>query len=182
LGVLAGIIIVIFRISNATAYLSDDPKTCINCHVMFPQYETWLHSSHREKITCNDCHVPHDSIIRKYFFKAKDGLRHSTIFTLGTEPQVIRMLKDGQEVVQANCIRCHEQLFDDTNLIHGDYSAYVKGDAKLCWNCHRSIPHGQTRSLAATSYYQVPTLADPTPAFLESFRNFLEQLTLAEEK
>ena len=32
-----------------------------------------------------DGHVPHDSFIRKYYFKASDGLRHATIFTLRKE-------------------------------------------------------------------------------------------------
>ena len=31
--------------SKAISYLSDDPKTCANCHVMTPQYATWQKSS-----------------------------------------------------------------------------------------------------------------------------------------
>jgi hypothetical protein len=38
-----------------------------------PQYVTWFHSRHREVATCNDCHVPHDNIVRHYAFKASDG-------------------------------------------------------------------------------------------------------------
>ena len=182
LGVLAGIMIIILRISNATAYLSDDPKACINCHVMFPQYETWMHSSHREKIVCNDCHVPHDSAVKKYLFKAKDGLRHATMYTLRMEPQVIHMHEDGQAVVQENCIRCHEKLFDGTNLIHGTYEEYIAGDAKLCWQCHREVPHGRIRSLAATPYYHVPQLEDSTPQNVEFLRDFLEKLIYTDRK
>ncbi len=176
LGVLVGIMVVIFRISNATAYLSDDPKACINCHVMSPQYETWFHSSHRENATCNDCHVPHESMANKYFFKAKDGLRHSTIYTLRKEPQVIHMLEAGQQVVQSNCIRCHEKLIDGTELKHGHYESVLKGDSRLCWQCHREVAHGRTRSLAATSYYHVPQLNEVAPSQLQDFRNFLENL------
>ncbi len=175
-GVLIGVVVVILRISNATAYLSDDPKACINCHVMFPQYETWLHSSHRENAMCNDCHVPHDSMVKKYVFKAQDGLRHATIYSLRKEPQVIRMHESGQEVVQSNCIRCHEQLLDGNNLIHGDYPQYIQGNAKLCWQCHREVPHGSLRSLSATPYYHVPELLDTTPRCLEFLRDFLEKL------
>lgn len=182
LGVLAGIMIIILRISNATAYLSDDPKACINCHVMFPQYETWMHSSHREKIVCNDCHVPHDSAVKKYLFKAKDGLRHATMYTLRMEPQVIHMHEDGQAVVQENCIRCHEKLFDSTDLVHGTYEEYVKGDAKLCWQCHREVPHGRIRSLAATPYYHVPQLEDTTPQTVEFLRDFLENIIYSDRK
>jgi cytochrome c nitrite reductase small subunit len=56
---------------------------------MAPQFTTWSHSSHREKTSCNDCHVPHGNVFSKYLFKAKDGIRHATIFTLRKEPQVI---------------------------------------------------------------------------------------------
>lgn len=181
LGILIGLLIIILRISNATAYLSDDPKACINCHVMFPEYETWFHSSHRQYAVCNDCHVPHDSIVNKYLFKAKDGMRHATIYTLRTEPQVIRMHEPGQEVVQSNCIRCHSNLLDETDLIHAQYKDYLQGNVKLCWDCHRDVSHGRTKSLAATAYYHVPQLSDPTPESMKFLRSFLEKLIFSEE-
>jgi cytochrome c nitrite reductase small subunit len=86
-GLLFGLLAYIFYISNAVSYMSDDPRACINCHVMNPQYASWTHSAHREYATCNDCHVPQNNILNKYFFKAKDGLRHATMFTLRLEPQ-----------------------------------------------------------------------------------------------
>ena len=52
---------------RAHTYLGDDPKACINCHIMTPYYATWMHSSHGRDATCNDCHVPHENIARKYF-------------------------------------------------------------------------------------------------------------------
>ncbi len=63
LGAITGLGFYILRISNAASYLSDAPETCINCHVMNPQYATWNHSSHREVATCTDCHVPHNNVI-----------------------------------------------------------------------------------------------------------------------
>src|SRR5690606_28565128 len=87
LAVLIGVFAYLFYVSKAWSYLSDDPETCINCHIMAPQYATWQHSAHRLTTNCNDCHVPHDNIFHKYYFKAKDGLRHATIFTLRKEPQ-----------------------------------------------------------------------------------------------
>jgi len=106
LGCLFGITLFIFYISKASSYLSDDPSACINCHIMIPQYATWFHSSHREWATCNDCHIPHENIFSKYYFKATGGLRHASIFTLGLEPQVIRINEKGKSIVQNNCIRC----------------------------------------------------------------------------
>ena len=99
LGIFTGLVIYIFHISKASSYLSDDPKTCMNCHIMAPQYATWNHSSHREVTNCNDCHVPHNTALNKYYFKAKDGMRHATIFTLRREPPVIFIKEEGKEVV-----------------------------------------------------------------------------------
>ena len=115
-GVIMGLFFFLFYISKAHSYLSDDPETCMNCHIMAPQYTTWNHSSHRETATCVDCHVPHNNIFNKYYFKAKDGLRHATIFTLRREPQVIFIREEGRKVVQNNCIRCHEYLITDDRL------------------------------------------------------------------
>ncbi|MCK7529866.1 MAG: NapC/NirT family cytochrome c [Marinilabiliales bacterium] len=77
LGAFTGLFFLLLKISNATSYLSDDPRVCINCHIMTPQFATWSHSAHRSVTDCNACHVPHDSFVRKYYFKASDGLRHS---------------------------------------------------------------------------------------------------------
>lgn len=82
-GIFVGLGFYTMRVSNATSYISDDPRACINCHVMNPQYITWTHSSHREVANCNDCHVPHNNKANKYFFKAKDGLRHAFIRPFG---------------------------------------------------------------------------------------------------
>ncbi|MXV38002.1 hypothetical protein GO491_04825 [Flavobacteriaceae bacterium Ap0902] len=68
-----------------------------------------MHSSHREWASCNDFHVPHDNVVNQYYFKAKDGLFHATIFTLRAEPDVMFMREASEEVVQNNCLRCHVQ-------------------------------------------------------------------------
>jgi nitrite reductase (cytochrome c-552) len=108
MGIFVGLAIYIVRISKAHSYLSNDPKACVNCHIMAPQYATWGHSSHREWASCNDCHVPHGNVFETYYFKAKDGLRHATYFTLRLEPQVIQIKSAGIRVVQENCMRCHD--------------------------------------------------------------------------
>lgn len=139
-------------ISDATSYLSDDPKACINCHVMTPQYQTWRHSSHSTVTTCNDCHVPQDSEIKKYAFKAMDGLYHSYVFTTRTEPQVIKARKASINVIQANCVNCHlDQVTDPKTDFFVQAHTSVRTD-RLCWECHREVPHGKTKSLASTRY------------------------------
>jgi cytochrome c nitrite reductase small subunit len=150
LAIVVGMGILIIHISNAPSYLSNAPETCINCHVMYPQYATWAHSSHREVANCNDCHVPQDNVFRTYAFKAMDGLRHSSVFTMRAEPQVIRIKQAGINVVQENCIRCHLNMVDMISIIEVTGKNHMEGQGKRCWDCHRNVPHGEVRSLAST--------------------------------
>ncbi|MCD6347358.1 MAG: cytochrome c nitrite reductase small subunit [Bacteroidales bacterium] len=135
--------------SKAPSYLSDDPKTCVNCHIMAPQYATYSHSSHRGRANCNDCHVPHNNVINKYYFKAKDGLRHASIFTLRKEPQVIFIHEAGREVVQNNCIRCHTKLLKDEKILARTDQFQHQRTERPCWDCHREVPHGRVNSLSS---------------------------------
>ena len=168
-GILVGLGSYMFYVSNAPSYLSDDPKSCVNCHIMAPQYATWFHSSHRERATCNDCHVPANNIFSHYFFKAKDGLRHATIFTIRGEPQVIKIKEAGQQVVQQNCIRCHNHLFISPSL-NSFNNNYQKGHLeRQCWTCHRETPHGTVHSLASTPFARVPLLKSPVPQWLNNY-------------
>lgn len=134
---------------------------------MVPQYATWNHSSHREHAHCNDCHVPHNNFLNKYYFKAKDGLRHASVFTLRNEPQVIFIKDEGMNVVQKNCIRCHVNLITDIKLISKatDYQQH-RTDRK-CWECHREVPHGRVNSLSSTPNARVPIPESPVPEWLQ---------------
>ena len=134
------------------AYLGDDPRTCINCHVMTPQYVTWEHSSHREVATCNDCHVPHNNVVNKYYFKAKDGLYHATIYTLRKEPQAIKMKEASAGAVQNNCIRCHMPQVTDAKMASWVDDHVQSRTDRTCWECHRQTPHGRVRSLSSTGF------------------------------
>ena len=168
LGILFGLVFLILRLSNAPSYLSDDPVACMNCHVMAPQYATWERGSHGRVATCNDCHVPHENMVRTYMFKAQDGLRHASVFTFRLEPQVIQIKQAGKEVVQENCLRCHDHL---TSLARIGTQSFVEtqhGEGKACWDCHRDVPHGRVSSLASTPYARVPVLSDPVPTWIRA--------------
>lgn len=169
MGIFFGLLSYLMYLSKVTSYLSDSPETCVNCHIMAPQYATWQHSSHREVANCNDCHVPHDNVFRKYFFKAKDGLRHATIFTLRKEPQVIFIKEEGMHVVQQNCIRCHNDLINDSKItkITNEYHDYRSN--KNCWECHRETPHGRVNSLSSTPWARVPVPKSPIPEWLKNY-------------
>ena len=149
LGVLTGGAMVVARIANATSYLSDAPETCLNCHVMTNAYATWQRGSHARAAACNDCHVPHDNVIAKTAFKATDGLRHSYVFTMRAEPQVLRLSDRAVRVVQANCLRCHA---DQLTMIRRAGS-----DERRCWSCHNNV-HGQVRSLSSSPHVRRPKL------------------------
>ncbi len=151
-GVILGMLVMTARISEAFSYISDDPKACENCHIMTTQYATWERSSHREVATCNDCHVPHENIVRKYAFKAKDGMRHTFMFTFRLEPQVIRAIPASKQVIYDNCLRCHQQeQLSQLNLLCTS--------GRNCSECHSMVPHGDVDSLSATPNVRRPRLA-----------------------
>lgn len=166
-GIFTGMLLLVVHISKATSYLSDEPETCINCHVMYPQYASWINSSHGNVALCVDCHVPQDNFVRKYYFKANDGMRHSTYFTFRWEPQVIQIKDAGINVVQENCIRCHLEMVDMTQLVEVTGKSAQEGDGKLCWDCHRETPHGTVRSLSAAPHALVERLPTVVPSWLE---------------
>lgn len=178
LGIFIGMAAFVFRASRAHSYISDDPETCMNCHIMAPQYATWSHSSHRGKANCNDCHVPHNNIFNKYYFKAKDGLRHATIFTRRSEPQVIFIREAGIKVVKDNCIRCHEQQLScmqchrKFNESGDEYTSsnreFIKHHSeRLCWECHREVPHGRVNSLSSVPNARVPVPSSLVPKWMK---------------
>ena len=170
-GILVGLFLYLGRISRVTSYLSDDPSTCMNCHIMAPQYATWSHSAHRELTNCNDCHVPHNNVFNKYYFKAKDGIRHATMFTLRREPQVIFIKEEGKKVVQENCIRCHWDLLTDEKIMNRTTAYQHQRSERPCWECHRETPHGRVNSLSSVPYARVPVPGNPLPDWLRRKRD-----------
>jgi cytochrome c nitrite reductase small subunit len=163
IGILTGFIILLIHFSRAGSYLTNDPAACVNCHIMSPYYATWDHSSHREVATCNECHVPHNNIINAYYFKAKDGLRHATIFTLRKEPQVIFIRDAGIKVVHDNCERCHQPLLTEIECREQGEECDKE---RLCWECHREVPHGRVNSLSSVPFARVPKPSAPVPEWL----------------
>ena len=168
-GIIVGLGAYAIYMSRAHSYLSDEPETCINCHIMSPYYASWNHSSHSQWATCNDCHVPQDNVISKYAFKAKDGLYHAAVFTIKGEPQAIRPTEASSGVIMNNCIRCHTQLnteFVKTGMI--EYSDTKSGKGKACWDCHTQIPHSKISSLSGAPNAIVPLPSSPVPDWLKN--------------
>jgi cytochrome c nitrite reductase small subunit len=154
-GVGIGLALALVRIANAASYLSDDPRACINCHVMTDAYASWQRGSHVQVAVCIDCHVPHDSIVAKYAYKARDGLKHSYVFTMGREPQVLSLSARAVPVVQSNCVRCHERQV--SGITGQGAGAGPMVPERRCWDCHHGI-HGKVRSLSASPVLLRPGL------------------------
>ncbi len=138
IGVFLGVSGVTFRYAEGLSYLSNDPKACVNCHIMREEYDGWQKAPHHAAATCNDCHVPQD-FLGKYWTKAEHGWRHSKGFTLQDFHEPIRMTPESRNVVVENCLRCHSDLLADlgTSDAHG-----VGID---CIKCHAGVGHGPRR-------------------------------------
>jgi cytochrome c nitrite reductase small subunit len=125
--------------SGATAYLSDDPRACVNCHVMREHYDGWQKASHHALATCNDCHTPH-ALVPKYLTKAENGYWHSKGFTFQDFPEPIRIRPSNARVLNENCVTCHRGLVSEVIAHAGD-----RADLFNCVRCHAQVGHGPVR-------------------------------------
>ncbi|MEN6440713.1 MAG: cytochrome c nitrite reductase small subunit [Syntrophobacter sp.] len=108
---------------------SEMPEFCSSCHVMEAQYEAWFHEGAHRRIMCIDCHLPHENVAMHYAWKSIDGMKDVMIFYSGRVPETIRISAHGQQVLKANCIRCHEMTVDRIST------------DRPCWECHRRLSH-----------------------------------------
>jgi cytochrome c nitrite reductase small subunit len=135
-GVLLGLAAETFDYAEGTSYLSNDPKACVNCHIMRDQFDGWQKGPHHATAVCNDCHVPHD-LVGKYLVKVEHGYRHSKGFTFQDFHEPIRMTESSRRVVEFNCVRCHQEMVS--------HIAPGGGGDPGCVRCHTGVGHGPTR-------------------------------------
>lgn len=105
-GALVGISTYTFQYGEGASYFSHDPRACVNCHIMRPQYDSWLKSSHHAAATCVDCHLPPE-FVRRYIAKADNGWRHSWAFTFQDFHEPIQITPRNADILQRNCVNCH---------------------------------------------------------------------------
>jgi cytochrome c nitrite reductase small subunit len=122
--------------TDAPAYLGHHAATCNNCHVMDDQYEGWYHAAHERVAVCTDCHLPHQNILSYYIFKGYSGMKDVISFTFKTYPAAIRATHQTDSILQANCIRCHNDTVESILAGAQPFDRY-------CWSCHRSVAHGE---------------------------------------
>jgi cytochrome c nitrite reductase small subunit len=136
LGIPLGVGAFTFVYAKGFSYLSADPRACVNCHVMNPQYDAWMKSGHRHTATCVECHLPHAGI-GKWVAKAEHGFRHSAAFTLQNFAEPIRITPRDLAIVRDNCVRCHDAL------VHTIADAAGRRERGLeCLHCHATVGHG----------------------------------------
>lgn len=135
LGMFVGIGTFTFGYAEGFSYLSNDPRVCVNCHVMQDYYDSWLKASHHHVAVCADCHMPHD-LIGKYAVKADNGFFHSLAFTLDNFHEPIQIKPRNRRVTQATCIHCHKDIVEQM------LPESPGGEVLLCVHCHAGVGHG----------------------------------------
>ena len=123
-----------FIYAEGHSYLSNDPKACVNCHVMQEVYDRWNQSSHHTVAVCNDCHAPH-TFWDKYRVKGINGWNHSRAFTTGKFHEPIQINEFNRRIVLNNCLYCHGDLTVSINHVG-------KKDRTDCLRCHEGVGHG----------------------------------------
>lgn len=133
-GILGGLGIFTFGYAEGASYLSNNPQSCTNCHVMEPYYDSWQNSSHSRVAVCNDCHLSHNPI-GKWVTKADNGFFHSLAFTFEDYHEPIQIKARNREVTQKACLYCHE------DTVHQMISINKNNETLHCISCHSDVGH-----------------------------------------
>ncbi|MDA8142242.1 MAG: cytochrome c nitrite reductase small subunit [Desulfobacteraceae bacterium] len=141
IGVFLGVGIYTFQYAEGFSYASSDPRVCVNCHIMRPQFDSWQKSSHHKAATCVECHLPHD-LIGKYVAKADNGRRHSAAFTFQDFHEPITITQKDSRILMDNCVRCHEGVLQGLVMMQGN-----KANGANCTHCHAGVGHGERAGL-----------------------------------
>ncbi|HHX49839.1 MAG TPA: cytochrome c nitrite reductase small subunit [Clostridia bacterium] len=135
IGFLVALLLVAIIGTQGVHSATKDPSFCVSCHVMEPVYGTWSHSSHREIVDCNGCHTDQTNYLTKTYSKVTAGMQHLYHNNFGEIPQPIRIAKSNTQMVQENCLRCHQDIVRNLRMDPG----------RRCFDCHRYTPHSNFR-------------------------------------
>lgn len=138
-GVLGGLGAFTFGYGDGAAYLTNNPASCANCHVMQEHYDAWVKSSHHGVATCNDCHLPHD-FAGKWITKGDNGFFHSLAFTTGDFHEPIQIKERNRRVTQNACLYCH------ADYVNHMLPVEPGGEMQLCVHCHGDVGHAGRES------------------------------------
>ena len=132
-GIAGGVGAYTFVYAKGASYLTNDPRACVNCHVMREQYDGWVKGSHRSVAACNDCHTP-PGFVGKYTTKALNGFWHSFAFTTGWFHEPIAITARNRDVTESACRGCHQSIVDAIE-------AHPTSGELACLRCHTSVGH-----------------------------------------
>ncbi len=149
-----------FHYGEGWSYFSDDPETCVNCHIMQPHFDTWVQSSHGAVATCVDCHLP-DDFPHSIVSKADNGFFHSWAFTFEDFHEPIRIKPRNLRILENNCVRCHGSMVA-AMLAHAEP---VGAPGRVsCVHCHAEVGHaGRPRLYARWHEVSPPAERRPFP-------------------
>lgn len=125
-----------FHYGEGLSYFSSDPRACKNCHIMNAEFDSWVKGPHHAAAKCIDCHLPH-ALFAKLLAKADNGYHHSKGFTLLDFHEPILIKPRNAAILQANCLRCHEDFVH--GIVRGSSTAE---EAVACVHCHHGVGHG----------------------------------------
>lgn len=139
IGAAGGIGTYTFHYADGSSYMTNAPAACANCHVMQGHYDAWSKSSHKSVATCNDCHASHDSIVNKYYCKARNGFFHSLAFTTNNFPDQILINDYNRGVTEEACRHCHDAVVHSIDI----ESETNPSDRMSCIRCHNEVGHSR---------------------------------------
>jgi len=132
-----GVFLVAFFIGIAAfSSYSDKAEFCATCHIMSDAKLSYEATPGHSDVTCGGCHAPNNNIASKLVFKGTTGMGHLYYNTVAKEKieMPIRATEKSLELLQDNCVRCHENVMADVN--HGPKDS--------CISCHQHVGHGMT--------------------------------------
>lgn len=114
--------------------VSGSQAMCGSCHSMKHEAETFAVSSHRMQ-ECTECHLPHDNAAVYWIAKGQTGMSDTYHELVRDYPARIKLSDDGRDLVNKNCLRCHEGTMERVHTTMNDADTD-------CLKCHSRIAHG----------------------------------------
>ena len=130
IGMVVAVVGVLFGVVGY-AY-ADSPQFCGSCHSMTEPHASWQASTHKQ-LNCTECHLPHQNLVVKLITKGQTGMHDTYHEVLRDYPAAMKVSTHGKEIIEENCLRCHQSTVENTAMIAGGQD---------CTKCHRGLVHG----------------------------------------